>query len=63
MRHIRSWEKERNIELVPALAFTAFAGEKSAAKVRESGFQDCLTKPVGPSRLIAALVALRTEKT
>ena len=45
-----------------ALALTAYADEKNRQKAFESGFQDCLTKPVEPQVLLAKMANLDVKR-
>jgi CheY-like chemotaxis protein len=58
MRRIREMEKATDSSPVPALALSAVAQEKDRRRAGESGFQQYLTKPIEPIRLISALAAL-----
>lgn len=55
---IRRWEQEQGRPPVPALALTAFAGEKIQQRALECGFQRFLVKPVEPCDIVGALAAL-----
>jgi PAS domain S-box-containing protein len=59
---IRRREIHRNLPPVPALALTAYADEKNRRKAFESGFQDCLTKPVEPQVLLAKMANLDVKR-
>jgi two-component system CheB/CheR fusion protein len=59
---IRRREIHRNLPPVPALALTAYADEKNRQKAFESGFQDCLTKPVEPQVLLAKMANLDVKR-
>ena len=41
---------------LPVIAFTAFGSHRDAARVRDAGFNEHLSKPVDPSRLIDRLL-------
>jgi two-component system CheB/CheR fusion protein len=58
IREIRKLETEQNAPAVPAMAMTAYDSNLAQARAIESGFQQYLTKPTEPQRLIAAMVAL-----
>lgn len=55
---IRRREIRRNLAPTPALALTAYADDQNRRKAFESGFQDCLTKPIEPQVLLAKLANL-----
>ncbi len=59
LQQFRRWEHEDDLAPVPALALTAFAGERIRRRALEAGFQRCLIKPVQTEDLVAELVALR----
>jgi two-component system CheB/CheR fusion protein len=59
---IRKREKNKSRAPAPALALTAYADEKNRRKAFESGFQDCTTKPIEPSVLIAKLASLAGKR-
>ncbi|HEY4247725.1 MAG TPA: chemotaxis protein CheB [Lacunisphaera sp.] len=59
---IRRREIHRNLAPTPALALTAYADEKNRRKAFESGFQDCLTKPIEPQVLLAKLANLDVKR-
>ena len=44
--------------LVPALALTAYAAESDQKRALQAGFQQHLTKPLEPERLVRAIVHL-----
>jgi DNA-binding response OmpR family regulator len=44
--------------LMPAVAVTAFTDAETRARVLEAGFQVYLDKPVGPTRLVAAVAGI-----
>ncbi len=43
---------------IPALAFTAYAGNESNARILAAGYQDCLTKPIEAETLVATVERL-----
>lgn len=55
IRLIRAKEGKSGSLPVPALALTAFAGERSRLDSIESGFQAWMAKPVDPDQILAAL--------
>jgi CheY-like chemotaxis protein/anti-sigma regulatory factor (Ser/Thr protein kinase) len=59
---IRRREIHRNLPPTPALALTAYADDKNRRKAFESGFQDCLTKPIEPRVLLAKLANLDVKR-
>ena len=59
LRQFRRWEQADGQPAVPAMALTAYAGERVSRRALQSGFQLCLTKPVQPTELIAQLLGLR----
>ena len=44
--------------LVPAIALTAYAAELDQRRALQAGFQQHLTKPLEPERLVSAIVHL-----
>lgn len=59
---IRRREREKERPAVPAVALTAYADEKNFRKAFESGFQECLAKPVEPLVLIGKLANLAANR-
>jgi PAS domain S-box-containing protein len=55
MQQVRSMPQ---VEPVPAIALTAYAGEYDRQKALKVGFQEHLAKPVEPEALVEAIVAL-----
>jgi PAS domain S-box-containing protein len=55
MRQIRQLPAARGGQIV-AIALTAYAGDLDRKQVMEAGFQQHLSKPIEPDRLIAAIV-------
>ena len=55
MQQIRSLEPLKN---VPAIAFTAYAGELNQQQALAAGFQKHLSKPIDPDQLVQAVSAL-----
>ncbi len=43
---------------IPAVAFTAYAGNESNARILAAGYQDCLTKPIEAETLVATVERL-----
>ena len=58
MQHIRALPPERGGQ-VPAIAFTAYAGDFNQQQALQAGFQRHLTKPIEPQLLIEAIAELR----
>jgi two-component system CheB/CheR fusion protein len=58
MRRIRIREAELKVRRVPAVALTAFAGERSKAAALGSGFDAWVAKPAEPSQILRELEAL-----
>ena len=58
LRRIRVTEVELGLRPVPAVALTAFAGEKSRAAAIGSGFHAWIAKPVEPGHILQELEAL-----
>lgn len=58
IKQIRAKEISRKTPVVPAVALTAYADEKTRRKALECGFQECLAKPIQPNSLLATLAAL-----
>jgi CheY-like chemotaxis protein/two-component sensor histidine kinase len=57
IRRVRSLNPERGGNL-PALALTAYAGERERRMAAEAGYQDFLVKPVAPPRLATTVARL-----
>jgi CheY-like chemotaxis protein len=57
IRRVRSLNPERGGGL-PALALTAYAGERERRMAAEAGYQDFLVKPVAPPRLVTIVARL-----
>lgn len=62
MLRLREWERTRELPSVPALALTAFAGGDTAKVALQSGFQQCLSKPIEPLELVTALAILLARR-
>jgi signal transduction histidine kinase/CheY-like chemotaxis protein len=62
LRQFRRWEHEDKSRPVPALALTAYAGERVKHRALESGFQRCLTKPVQSTDLIGEILQLKDAR-
>jgi CheY-like chemotaxis protein len=58
MRRIRLREDELKMRRVPAVALTAYAGERSKAAALGSGFDAWVAKPAEPSQILRELEAL-----
>jgi CheY-like chemotaxis protein len=56
MRRIRALEVERQMPTKPAIALSAFAGEKHRREAVEAGFQGYVPKPARTSSLLSMLV-------
>ncbi|MEH1853040.1 MAG: response regulator [Nostoc sp.] len=54
IRKLRSLEPEKG-GLIPAIALTAYTREEDRLKVLSAGFQQHLSKPIDPNKLIAAI--------
>ncbi len=54
IRKLRSLEPEKG-GCIPAIALTAYSREEDRRKILSSGFQQHLSKPVDPTKLIAAV--------
>jgi PAS domain S-box-containing protein len=59
---VRSLPAERGGQ-VPAIALTAYAREEDREKALAAGFQGHISKPVDPSRLVAAIVDLLNRRS
>jgi CheY-like chemotaxis protein len=55
IRLLRAKEAMKGAPPVPALALTAFAGERSRTEALESGYQVWMPKPVEPTQILSAL--------
>jgi PAS domain S-box-containing protein len=60
LRRLRALPEERG-GLIPAVALTAFGGEKDRERSRQSGFDQHLPKPVEPSELVQTLASLKSR--
>jgi CheY-like chemotaxis protein len=58
IREIRNWEKEQNIQQIPAIALTAYAGEINQQQALAAGFQLHIAKPVDSEQLLEAVCQL-----
>lgn len=61
LQQVRSLTPEKGGQ-IPAIALTAYAAEKDQQKALDVGFQQHLTKPVDPDRLVQAIIALVNKK-
>jgi CheY-like chemotaxis protein len=57
MRQVRALSPERGGRL-PAIAFTAYAGEYNQQQALAAGFQLHISKPVEPEKLVSAIASL-----
>ncbi|MEH2280199.1 MAG: AAA family ATPase [Nostoc sp.] len=57
MRQVRSLEPEQG-GTIPAIALTAYAGEMDHQQAIAAGFQQHISKPVDPEKLVKAIVSL-----
>jgi CheY-like chemotaxis protein len=57
MRQVRALSPERGGKL-PAIAFTAYAGEYNQQQALAAGFQLHISKPVEPEKLVSAIASL-----
>jgi CheY-like chemotaxis protein len=62
MQQIRTMLPEQGRDIV-AIALTAYAGEFNQEKALAAGFQQHVSKPVEPERLIHAIVTLLGQTT
>jgi CheY-like chemotaxis protein len=58
LRDLRRLEREQQSVRVPAVAVTAFARTEDKERALAAGFDDHVTKPVDPQRLIKVLAQL-----
>ncbi|MEO7412098.1 MAG: ATP-binding protein [Opitutaceae bacterium] len=56
IRRVRDFESQASASPVAAIALTAYADESNRRLALASGFQKCLSKPLDPRQLIAAIV-------
>ncbi|MEH2390106.1 MAG: AAA family ATPase [Nostoc sp.] len=61
MRQVRSLKPEQG-GTIPAIALTAYAGEMDQQQAIAVGFQQHISKPVDPQKLVKAIVLLGTDK-
>jgi CheY-like chemotaxis protein len=54
---VRDLEQQRG-ENIPAIALTAYAGEKDRMQALSAGFQMHLAKPIDPTELITVVAEL-----
>ncbi len=59
LAQIREAEASQGLPPVPAVALTAYAGQETMRRALQHGYQRCLTKPVEPSDVVAALAAMK----
>lgn len=62
IKELREAELKMAGQPIPAVALTAYADENNRRKALAGGFQKCLTKPIEPKQLIAALAKFKTSK-
>lgn len=62
IEQVRQLETRAGGKNVPAVALTAFADDRNKKRALASGFQKCLTKPIEPRQLIAALAKFKNDK-
>jgi two-component system, chemotaxis family, CheB/CheR fusion protein len=55
IRSIRALERQGNLRPVPAIAVTAFARDEDRDRALAAGFDEHVTKPIDPGRLIRVL--------
>ncbi|OKH56305.1 histidine kinase [Calothrix sp. HK-06] len=58
IQEIRTREKEKNIQEIPAIALTAYAGEINQQQALTAGFQHHIAKPVDSEELLEAICKL-----
>ena len=58
IQEIRTREKEKNIQQIPAIALTAYAGEMNQQQALTAGFQHHIAKPVDAEELLEAICKL-----
>jgi CheY-like chemotaxis protein len=58
LKSLRLTEKEQGTERVPAIAATAFAREEDRQRALAAGFDEHLSKPLDPERLIVLVAQL-----
>ncbi|RUT07080.1 hypothetical protein DSM106972_023410 [Dulcicalothrix desertica PCC 7102] len=58
IQEIRTREKEKNIQQIPAIALTAYAGEMNQQQALTAGFQYHIAKPVDSEELLEAICKL-----
>ncbi|MBW4603470.1 MAG: response regulator [Calothrix sp. FI2-JRJ7] len=58
IQEIRTREKEKNIQEIPAIALTAYAGEMNQQQALTAGFQHHIAKPVDSEELLEAICKL-----
>jgi len=59
VQSIRKLEDAQHEDHVPAIALSAYTGEKNRRKALASGFQLHLSKPIEPLKLISEILALK----
>jgi CheY-like chemotaxis protein len=57
MRRLRTFEQSQ-VNALPAVALTAYAGSEDRTKAIQAGFQNHLSKPVEPAELLAIVASL-----
>jgi two-component system CheB/CheR fusion protein len=61
IRQIRALETSRQLDMVPAIALSAFVQPADRKAALDNGFQRFIAKPVDPDELLTALVTLRQK--
>ena len=54
-QRIRSWEREKGLDMTPIIALSAYADEEDAQKSLDAGCTAYLTKPVRKTKLLEAI--------
>jgi PAS domain S-box-containing protein len=62
LQRIRSLEEERGWEATPAIALSAFAGDKYRRDAREAGYHEHVAKPAKADTLLEAVARFLPEK-
>jgi two-component system CheB/CheR fusion protein len=62
IRGLRRAEQEQHTPRVPAIAVTAFTGSENRERALAAGFDEYLSKPVDPQRLVAAIALLAAKR-
>jgi signal transduction histidine kinase len=58
IRRLRLWEREQDLERIPAVALTAYARVEDRMRVLAAGFQMHVPKPVEPAELVTVIASL-----